>query len=56
MAMTVKEMGAGDLHRRPLFIFGVNCVTENPLPASLHGVMTYVDAVKRFIGAARQPA
>jgi hypothetical protein len=30
--MTVKEMGVGDLHRPPLFIFEVNCVTENTLP------------------------
>jgi hypothetical protein len=34
--------------------FKVNCVTENALPGSLHGVMSYVDTVKRFMGAAQR--
>jgi hypothetical protein len=39
---------------RPLFIFEVNCITENSLPGSLRGVMTCVDAVKRFMGYLQQ--
>ena len=31
----------------------MNCITEMPLPGSLHGVMSYVDAVKRFMGVAQ---
>jgi hypothetical protein len=37
-----------------LFIFEVNCITENALTGRRHGVMTYVDAVKRFVGAAER--
>jgi hypothetical protein len=32
----------------------VNCIAENTLPGGLHGVMSYVDTVKRFMGAAQQ--
>jgi hypothetical protein len=34
--------------------FEMNCITENALTGRLHGVMTYVDAVKRFMGAAQR--
>jgi hypothetical protein len=40
-------------HRRP-FHFRGELHHRNALPGSLHGVMSYVDAVKRFMGVAQR--
>jgi hypothetical protein len=54
MAMTVKEWGPVICIHRPLFIFEVNYITEKHTARRLVGVMTCVDAVKRFMGWLQQ--
>jgi hypothetical protein len=50
MAMTVEEWGPVICIHRPLFIFEVNSITEKAPCQASGGVMTCVDAVKRFMG------